>query len=223
MTDMNRRAFFNRGLKKATQTAVQYADNKATQKASQWIRPPYAINELDFLLACTRCSECISACEYGVIFPLPANYGSTAFKTPAMDLINKGCHLCTDWPCVAACEPAALKRLEAADAEKADRATLPTDENTEAIEEETTQVNNISPPKMAMAKISVDSCLPYMGPECGACRSSCKVEGALGWDLTKPVINHELCCGCGLCRQACITEPSSITIHTLTLAGEKHT
>ncbi|MAG01064.1 MAG: hypothetical protein CL388_07685 [Acidiferrobacteraceae bacterium] len=210
MTDMDRRAFFSSSLKKATTKAVQYADNKAAKKAGQWFRPPYAINELDFLLACTRCGECISACEFGVLFSLPAKYGSTAFKTPAMDLINKGCHLCTDWPCVAVCEPAALKKPEAVV-----QVTLQTDENTEVVEDKAEPVDNSAPPKMALAKISDERCLPYRGPECGACRSSCKVEGALGWDLTKPVINPVLCCGCGLCRQACITDPSSIMIHTL--------
>ena len=212
MTDLDRRAFFKRGLKKVSRTVVSYADRKATQKATQWIRPPFAIDELDFTLACSRCGDCISACSYGVIFPLPGSYGASVVNTPAMDLKNKACHLCEDWPCVTACEPAVLK--------------FPEPEKQEVEQPDTvadTISKPVSPPKMAWVKISTDSCLPYLGPECGACRSSCKVEGALSWDLTRPVINHDLCCGCGLCRQACITDPSSITIHNLSNQEDKNT
>ena len=207
MTDLDRRAFFKRSISKASQSVVKYADKKVTQNATRWIRPPYAMIELDFIPACTRCGDCISACEYGVLFALSSSYGGSVMNTPAMDLKNKGCHLCADWPCVTSCEPAALKFPETDDLSADSEDDVSVDDEIEVLE--------VTPPlpKLAMAKISTDSCLPYMGPECGACRSSCPVEGALSWDLTRPVIDSELCCGCGLCRQACITDPSSITIH----------
>ena len=72
---------------------------------SELASPPFAVDELDFLLACTRCDKCIEACPHDVLFKLPARTGLQAAGTPAMDLLNRGCHLCRDWPCVAACEP----------------------------------------------------------------------------------------------------------------------
>ena len=109
---MDRRAFFKLGLRKTARTAVKSADALVVKRASRWIRPPYALAELDFLLACTRCGNCIEACPHGVIFPLSARLGGQVAATPALDLLHKGCHLCEDWPCVVACDAGALKRPE---------------------------------------------------------------------------------------------------------------
>lgn len=188
---MDRRDFFRRGLGKATEVAVKAADKRVSDRAKHWIRPPYAIPELDFLLACTRCNACIEACPHNVIFPLAARLGADVASTPALDLLTKGCHLCDDWPCVNACEPKAL---------------VFTEEN---------ETGDISQPKFATAEINTNTCLPYSGPECGACESACLVKGALVFEGEKPTINLELCVGCGLCREACIVEDKAIIIHTL--------
>lgn len=185
---MERRDFFKTIVNKASKTAVHAADSLAKQRASHWIRPPYALDELEFLLACTRCDECIEACPHNVIFKLSERLGAQVMGTPAMDLLNKGCHLCEDWPCVNACEPNALGFTEAEDDE-----SLPL-------------------PDIAQASINTESCLPYSGPECGACDTSCPVPGALKWNMTKPYIDAELCTGCGLCREVCIVDPKAITI-----------
>ena len=58
---MDRRAFFKRGLHKAAEKVVEGVDAHASKRAERWIRPPYALDELEFLLACTRCGECVSA------------------------------------------------------------------------------------------------------------------------------------------------------------------
>ncbi|MEA3413378.1 MAG: hypothetical protein U9R74_17855 [Pseudomonadota bacterium] len=189
---MDRRAFFRRGLKEVAEVAVKHADAQACGRAERWIRPPYALAELEFLLSCTRCGECAAACPHGVVFPLPARLGAQVMGTPALDLLNKGCHLCEDWPCVVACEPEAL-RLPEADEEEAPR----------------------PPPRIAVASIDTRSCLPYSGPECGACAASCPVPGALFWTGERPRIDPGLCTGCALCREACIVEPSAIHIHSL--------
>ena len=72
---MNRRNFFLKSLRKTGEAVVKKVDAHATDRASHWIRPPYAIDELEFLLACNRCGECISACTYKVVFPLSARLG----------------------------------------------------------------------------------------------------------------------------------------------------
>ncbi len=113
---MDRRGFFKNTFRRSTQEIVKHIDHKVTQNASRWIRPPYAQDELNFLLSCTRCDECIKACPHGVIFRLSARLGTQVAGTPAMDLLNKGCHMCEDWPCVAACEANALQIPEQSDA-----------------------------------------------------------------------------------------------------------
>jgi len=188
---MDRREFFRRGFSKATEKVVQHADAKISERASRWIRPPFAIAEIEFLLACTRCDECIKACPHEIVFSLAAKNGADVMNTPALDLLNKGCHLCDDWPCVNACEANAL--------------LFPEIKN----ENETNKLL----PKLTAITIDTTTCLPYLGPECGACSMACPVEGALQWEMERPSINQELCTGCALCREACITEPKSILIN----------
>ena len=69
--------------------------------------------------------------------------------------------------------------------------------------------------KLSKASINTETCLPYSGPECGACSMSCPVPGALIMEMEKPVINHEKCTGCALCREACIIESKAIKIESL--------
>ncbi len=186
---MDRRSFFTSTFKKTTREVVKRVDAKVENDALRWIRPPYALAELEFLLSCTRCNACIEACSYRLLFPLPTRLGARVAATPAMDLVNKGCHLCAEWPCVNACEAGALVIPETA----GDGETAPL-------------------PVLARASIDTQACFPYSGPECGACESSCPVPGALLWDRQRPRIDQEKCVGCGLCREACIVDPSAISI-----------
>jgi ferredoxin-type protein NapG len=185
---MDRRAFFRKGVDKAAEMVVKHADAQAAKRALHWVRPPFALNELEFLVTCTRCGECVKACPHNTVFPLPARLGAQVVGTPALDLLNKACHLCEDWPCVTSCEPNALIRPD-----EQDEAASPL-------------------PRLAYASINTGICLPYSGPECGACASSCPVPGAMTWDLEKPRIEPELCLGCALCRESCIVEPKAVEI-----------
>lgn len=194
---MDRREFFRRSAGKAARTVTEHVNNKVLQDAAHWIRPPFAVDELDFLLACTRCDACIKACSYQVIFPLPARRGAQVMSTPVMDLLNRGCHLCEDWPCVQACETGALKQPVV-----------------EANNDSGSEIQPVRWPKLARAIIDEKTCLPYAGPECGACRGSCPVPEALLWTSEKPAIDETLCTGCGLCREACIVEPKAIRVQS---------
>ena len=194
---MKRRDFFKFGVGKAVETATHLAAGKIAWRADNWIRPPFALSEAEFLFVCTRCDKCIEACPHGVLFKLPERLGRLVAGTPAMDLLNRGCRMCGDWPCVGACDPEALK--------------LPDQEG------------ETPPPvaKLAVARINQDACLPYLGPECGACAEACPVPGALEWeDGVRPVIEPGTCTGCALCREACIVEPEAIEISAF-IAGEE--
>ncbi|MDP6832292.1 MAG: hypothetical protein QF512_15145 [Alphaproteobacteria bacterium] len=188
---MKRRDFFKTGARRAVGALADSIEEQVEQRAASWIRPPFAGRELEFLLRCTRCDDCLAACPHNVIFKLPAKLGVQVVGTPALDLAKRGCHLCTDWPCVAACE--------------ADALVLPEGDETASI----------PVPKLAVARIDERSCLPFAGPECGACAHACPVPGALNWRGAKPSIDQDVCSGCALCREACITEPKSMLIATV--------
>ncbi len=196
---MDRRSFFRRALRKGGEQVVRHVERRVQRKAARWIRPPWALAEVEFLLACTRCGACIEACPHQVVFPLPSRLGAEVMATPALDLATRGCHLCDDWPCVAACEPGAL-RLPVAQQE---------DENDEVA------AVPVSPPRLARATIDPERCLPWLGPECGACATACPVPGALQWEGTRPHIEAAECVGCALCREACITDPPAVGIASL--------
>ena len=188
---MDRRQFFQNALHKAAKTVIKQSDARVTARASRWIRPPYAIAELEFLLACTRCSDCSEACPHGVIFPLAARLGADVAGTPALDLLHKGCHLCDDWPCISACKTGALQGLP---------------------DQETSEVK---PPLLAHVQINTATCLPYIGPECGVCVAACPVPGALLLQQERPVIDDSLCAGCALCREVCIVDGKAIEVVSL--------
>lgn len=185
---MDRRQFFQKALHKAAETVVKQGDARVTARASRWIRPPFAIAELEFLLTCTRCSDCIAACPHAVVFPLASRLGADVAGTPALDLLHGGCHLCADWPCVNACTTGALLR---------------------PVEPETGEV---SPPVLARVKINTAKCLPYQGPECGVCVEMCPVPGAIRLQQERPVIDETACTGCASCREACIVEGKAIAV-----------
>lgn len=185
--DIERRHFLRRAFAKTGEHIVKQLDEKIEKKAANYIRPPYAIAEIEFLLACTRCKACIEACPHEVIFPLSSRLGTEVLGTPALSLANKACMLCEDYPCVSACEPKALSQGE----------------------EETAL------PMLATISINAETCLPFQGPECGVCAGVCPVPGAIRLELERPVVDTKVCVGCGQCRQACITEPKSISIASL--------
>jgi ferredoxin-type protein NapG len=194
---MKRRDLLRLGAKKAVQTASRLAQSKTGRRAESWLRPPYAVDEMPFLLGCTRCGKCIEACPHEVLFGLPAHLGQQVADTPVMGLLDRGCRMCDDWPCVTACEPAVMKLPDR------DGETPP------------------APPRLARAQINIEICLPYSGPECGACAHACPVPGALEWEGgIRPVINQEHCTGCAMCHEACITEPKAVDITAIIGQGE---
>ena len=178
---MDRRGFIRAGVDMVYRGVARELHNRMGGNAANWIRPPYALDEVEFLDTCTRCDKCVDACPHDVIFLLPTG-------TPALDLLNKGCRLCADWPCVAACEPGALKFPD------------------------TGEFGERPLPRLARVYINTSTCLPYYGPECGACAASCPVPGALIWNGTRPGIDPAKCTGCGLCREACIVEPKAVEV-----------
>ncbi len=192
---MERRDFFRFGMGQAVRSLLQSVTPEADRMNVCWFRPPFALQELEFQRVCTRCDQCLLACPHQVIYRLPQEFGPHVSGTPALRLLAQGCHQCSGWPCVAVCEPGALRLPTPLVGEPGgdNPATIPL-------------------PRLARAAIDTRHCLPYQGPECGACASVCPVPGALIWKGTRPTVEEEHCTGCALCREACVSYPKAVVL-----------
>lgn len=70
---------------------------------TDWLRPPGAVEEALFLERCTKCGDCVKACDPGAIVCHPSD------GSPVLYADQSPCLLCEDVPCVAACAAEALE------------------------------------------------------------------------------------------------------------------
>lgn len=121
---MDRRAFFRDALRGRFGARRQTADSEsgrvtsggeearsrpAVGRATSFPvhRPPGALPEPEFLSACTRCGDCVVACPHHAIVLAPSRLRGAA-GTPMIEPHTQPCWLCSDLPCVTACEPDVL-------------------------------------------------------------------------------------------------------------------
>ena len=153
--------------------------NKAVDKITKRVpvlRPPGAITEKAFLQACSRCDECIHACPKDAIQRAPKKMGFLIHNTPYIDPMRNPCVMCTDLPCIPACPDGAL---------------LPVQELTDV--------------SMGYAILDKKKCQAYGDTFCQQCVIDCPVPGAIHQVDNKPVIDKNICTGCGVCMRSCST------------------
>lgn len=157
-------------------------EKKLAKTLNAPVRPPGAMEEMEFISTCTRCGDCVPACPYGAILRYPLTAGLRG-GTPYIDPHTKACELCPDTPCITACKPGALE-------------PTPVDR----IDMGTAKVN----PETCMTfdnKICTrcyDAC-PYP-------------ERAIVIEDHHPRVNENGCVGCGLCQERCPTHPVGIKV-----------
>ncbi|NND95801.1 MAG: 4Fe-4S dicluster domain-containing protein [Pirellulaceae bacterium] len=91
----------------ATGTSATGTSAAGRHRTIPIMRPPGAIDEASFLEGCTRCDECRKACPHDAIVHAPAQMRE-ASGTPMIQADHQACLMCSDFPCIAACEPDVL-------------------------------------------------------------------------------------------------------------------
>ena len=153
--------------------------NKVMDKITKRVpllRPPGAISERQFLQACSHCDECIHACPKDAILRAPKKMGFLVFNTPYIDPMRNPCVMCTELPCISACPDGALLPVQ-----------------------QLTDVN------MGYAILDKKKCQAYGETFCQQCVIDCPVPGAIHQVNDKPVIDKNICTGCGVCMRSCST------------------
>ncbi|ARJ56560.1 ferredoxin-type protein NapG [Campylobacter cuniculorum] len=197
----DRRKFFNTAFKGLClcagggflATLALKADDK------YYLRPPGGEDEERFLSECIRCGLCVKACPYDTL-KLANLFDSAKNGTPFFEPRKTACELCEDIPCIRDCPTGAL-----------DKKYLKMDKGYAQL-------------KMGIAVVDNANCIAHWGIQCDACYRACPlIDKALKVELKHnertakhvfmvPVVDNDICVGCGKCEKVCITEKPSIRV-----------
>lgn len=166
------------------------------------LRPPGALNGIDFLSACVRCGLCVEACPYDTL-KLATLFEPVTTGTPFFEARSVPCEMCEDIPCQTACPTGAISP----------------------------DLASIDDAKMGLAVlIDQENCLNYQGLRCDICYQVCPVmDEAITLDIRRnertghhamfiPTVHSDACTGCGKCEQACPLEKEAIKVLPLEIA-----
>ncbi|UCH84443.1 MAG: MauM/NapG family ferredoxin-type protein [Candidatus Latescibacterota bacterium] len=160
------------------------------------VRPPGAGEENDFLAKCIRCAKCVQACPYDSIKTAGLGDGAS-MGTPFLELREIPCYMCEDLPCVGVCPTDAL------DPTLTDAAKM-----------------------LLGTAVIVDreACLSLNGIRCEICYRVCPlIDKAIVIEkhahqitgrhtVFEPVVQKEVCTGCGICENACPLDDTAIAV-----------
>lgn len=162
---------------------------KGCAKESSPITPPGSISLERFKDKCTGCHLCVVRCPSQVLRPTGLEYGFDYMLKPHLAYISSYCNYeCT--VCADVCPTSAIKPL-----------------TTE--QKMTTQVG--------IAAFFIDRCIVKTeGNDCGACSEHCPTQAVhmvpYEGTLTIPLVNPDLCIGCGGCESICPVRPKRAII-----------
>ena len=191
LVDGSRRVFINSALGVAV-LPVLPSKASATDREQQAvfssrlhpILPPGAQNFVHFTARCTACHACVSKCPSRVLQPALLEYGFGGVLQPLMTYSKGFCNYdCTI--CTSTCPSGALQPLTMA-------------------QKHMTQIGRV---------VFVEAlCIVLTnGTHCGACAEHCPTQAVtmvpFANGLTIPVIDPDICVGCGGCEYICPTRP----------------
>ncbi|MDR1695841.1 MAG: 4Fe-4S binding protein [Endomicrobium sp.] len=191
--------FWGSGIFAALYMAGRKVYASGHYKLSQVIRPPGAIAEREFKQACVRCGNCMKVCVTNGLQPAMTESGIDGIWTPKMDNYIGYCEYNCN-ACGLVCPTQAIESL--------------------SMEEKMKR-------SIGRAEIIKDVCLPWKdGTSCLVCEEHCPVpdkaikfvpETINGKSVEVPVINLDICVGCGVCQNKCPVEGKNrgVTVHPL--------
>jgi formate hydrogenlyase subunit 6/NADH:ubiquinone oxidoreductase subunit I len=167
--------------------------------SSRVIRPPGAVEELEFLERCLKCEQCARVCPTNVIQPALFESGVEGLWTPVLNFRIGHCQLhCT--ACGQVCPSGAIQRISIS--EKLGR----------------DEFADVGPVILGTAHIDPGRCLPHSkNTPCVVCEEVCPTSPKAIYgervrrtgpdgeprELSVPRIDIERCIGCGICENAC--------------------
>ena len=137
------------------------------------LRPPLVTDDAQFMARCIRCYRCVSVCPEGCISPATINDGFVEIKTPKLDYHEGYCTFCNE--CVEVC-PTRCFTVANPDAPETGR--------------------------IGYAVVFPERCLAY-SEGCLVCDEACPYEAITPDEYGHPIVNLELCNGCGVCEYVC--------------------
>jgi len=155
----------------------------------QPITPPGSLNLERFKEKCTGCHLCVVRCPSQILRPAGLEYGFGYMLKPHVSYIDSYCNYeCT--VCSEVCPNHALKPLT-----KEEKAVTQT----------------------GIAEFFIDRCIVETeGTDCGACSEHCPTQAVhmepYTGTLTIPVVEPDLCVGCGGCESICPVRPDRAII-----------
>lgn len=157
--------------------------NKAYKKQHP-LSPPGAVSADHLLDHCTACHLCVAKCPSRVLKPAFMEYGVGGMMQPMMNFEHGFCNFdCT--VCTEVCPNGALLKLT-----KKEKHSL----------------------QMGRVVFVEDNCIVHtQGTSCGACSEHCPTQAVSMQPykngLTIPVVNPDICVGCGGCEYVCPVRP----------------
>lgn len=201
---MKRREAFKTGISLLALATggVFVAEQSANAKTLPRLRPPGVLSEEDFLAKCSRCGLCVHDCPFDTLKLAQFKDGGIGIGTPFFEPRDIPCYMCTDIPCVKACPTGALNEQSVSSEGKLD----------------------INKARMGVAVVDEKNCVAYFGVQCDACYRACPlIDKALKIEykhndrtgkhaMLLPVVENDICTGCGKCEKSCITKKAAITV-----------
>ena len=178
---------------------VRLSGRSTRNFSSAAIRPPGAVEELEFLERCLKCEQCARVCPTNVIQPAWFETGLEGLWTPVLDFRSGHCQLhCT--ACGQVCPTGAILPISVA--QKLGQGEFAAD----------------GPVRLGTAHIDPGRCLPHSkNIPCVVCQEVCPTSPKAVYgervtrvdrdgrplELTVPRVDVDRCIGCGICEHAC--------------------
>ncbi|GAB4377339.1 MAG: hypothetical protein Kow0042_24920 [Calditrichia bacterium] len=173
---------FLRGFVNLFRETIEGRAVETPEKTDTFVLPPGIQSPDHYLATCSRCYHCVSACPHEA---LRVQWAETSayHSYPVIEPRRQPCYRCSDFPCVTACQAGAL------------------------------DITFTEKP-LGTAVVKENLCVTYQGAFCQSCVTHCPLSGIAIWKDFEghPVVNEEVCTGCGMCSFVCVSEPPAIGI-----------